>query len=76
VANSEGYLDIRRNIIGDFEENYPGPCRVYIVSRFKDGQLMLQRLPPLHLSSSTVVKISVLLRLLFLGRPNVGEHHA
>jgi hypothetical protein len=43
VANSEGYLDIRRNIIGDFEENYPGPCRVYIVSRFKDGHQMTLR---------------------------------
>jgi hypothetical protein len=42
-ADSEGYLDIRRNSIGDFGENTGGPCRVHNATPFKNSHRIAVR---------------------------------
>jgi hypothetical protein len=63
-ADSEGYLDIRRDSIGDFEENTGGPCRIHNVTPFKNGHRIALRCP----GKTDVELVAIKLRLDARGR--------
>jgi hypothetical protein len=62
-ATSEGYLDIRRHRIGDFEEY--GACRIRNVTPFRNGHRLALRCPT---TESDVELAEIKLRLDARGR--------